>query len=211
MGSTRLPGKVLMDIGGKPALLHVIERVTRVTSVKVVVVATSREPQDDAIADACAKWNVACYRGSEQDVLDRFYRAAALSNLSAVVRITADCPLLDPAVVEQVIQKFYDTHADYCSNVQPPTFPDGLDCEVVRMEALEAAWDEAAEQVEREHVMPYIYRHPDRFRVANLSSTGDHSALRWTLDTQADLEHIRRLYKPDVYDYRLLLQALTTR
>lgn len=208
MGATRLPGKVLADLGdGTTVLRSVLDRVWAVPSIRRVVVATSREPRDDAIVDKCTEWGVPCYRGSERDVLDRFYRAAALEQLSAVVRITADCPLLDPGVVEQVVRRFVQSGADYASNVHPPTFPDGLDCEVVRIEALEAAWDEAQDAFSREHVMPYIWKQPERFVLVNVESTGQYAHLRWTLDTAEDLEHIRRLYRQRKTDYRELIKA----
>lgn len=207
MGSTRLPGKVLMDLGGKPVLRHVLERVAAVPSIRRIVVATSREPQDDIIDRTCEEWGYPCYRGSEQDVLDRFYRAAALSQLTAVVRITADCPLLDPMVTERVVQQFLRSGADYASNVHPPTFPDGLDCEVIKIDALEEAWDEAGDSFSREHVTPFVWKQPDRYRMVNVESTGNYSDLRWTVDTREDLEQARQLYAQSsgLMDYRVLL------
>lgn len=195
MGSTRLPGKVLMDLHGQPVLRRVLDRVAMVPDIEVIAVATSVNPLDNAIAEKCTEWDIPCYRGSEDDVLDRFYRAAALLELTTVVRITADCPLHDPAVITQVIQHYRDTGADYCSNVQPPTFPDGLDTEVVSITALEQAWDEAADPFEREHVMPYIRRRPDRFRITNMQAPANYSHLRWTLDTAEDLAFIRSFYE----------------
>lgn len=215
MGSTRLPGKVLMDLGGQPVLWHVIQRAAKVPELQKVVVATSKEPQDDIIAQRCKEWHVPCYRGDEQDVLDRYWRAAALHCLHVVVRITADCPLLDPSVVSQVIQRFLTARCDYASNVHPPTYPDGLDCEVMTIEALEAAWAEtgAGTPFEREHVTPYIWRNggssegAQQFFTANISSTGDYAHLRWTVDTPEDLERVRILLgrQGGITDYRKLL------
>lgn len=194
MGSSRLPGKVLMPIGNATMLQRVIERVAQVSQIARYTVATSRQSNDDILAVRCAIWRVQCYRGSHLDVLDRYYRAAALMGLSAVVRITADCPLLDPAVVSEVIRTFIVTGADYASNVHPASFPDGLDCEVIRMTALEQAWDEAREQFDREHVTPYIWRQPERFRIVNVSREPNLSHLRWTVDTNEDLMRVRELY-----------------
>jgi len=208
MGSTRLPGKVLMDLGGKPVLRHVIDRVKLVPEIERIVVATSREQKDDAIAAKCREWGVRVYRGDETDVLDRYFKAAALHLLTVVVRITADCPLLDPTVVSRVIQEFQAAGCEYASNVHPPSYPDGLDCEVMSIAALQTAWDEAGSKFDREHVTPYLWHAPGRFGAVNVSSTGDTSSLRWTLDTPADLDLIRALHQsvqPGHTDYRELL------
>lgn len=205
VGSKRLPGKVLMDLGGQPVLRRVLDRVALVPSIHKIVVATSTMPEDDLIVSYCEKWGVSCYRGSEDDVLDRFFRSAALYQFHAVVRITGDCPLLDPAVVEKVLREFLRSGADYGSNVFPVrTYPDGLDCEIMTMEALQRAWDEAAEPFDREHVTPYIWRQPEEFKLVTVSSTADMSHLRWTLDTAQDLQNIRDLYARQT-DYRLVL------
>lgn len=209
MGSTRLPGKVLMALHGKPMLAHVLERAGAVPGIDTVIVATTVHDRDNPIAEFCRRWQVPCYRGSEDDVLDRYYRASVLDRLQAVIRITADCPLLDPAVVERVVAEFLVSGADYCSNVHPPTYPDGLDVEVMRIEALERAWCEAADPFEREHVTPYIWRRPfavdeSGFTMSNVADAHDRSALRWTVDTAADLEHVRQLLLRS-YDYRKLL------
>lgn len=208
MGSTRLPGKVLMDLAGKPVLRHVIDRVKLVPEIERIVVATSREQKDDVIAAKCREWGARVYRGDEKDVLDRYFKAAALHLMTVVVRITADCPLLDPAVVSKVIQEFKASGCDYASNVHPPSYPDGLDCEVMSITALQTAWDEAGSPFHREHVTPYLWQDSGRFGAVNVSSTGDTSSLRWTLDTPEDLEIIRELQKkipPGHTDYRELL------
>lgn len=214
MGSTRLPGKSMMDLCGHPVLWHVIERVRAVPEIRCVVVATSREPQDAIIYQKARQWGAMVYRGDEADVLDRFYQAAAHHGMSAAVRITADCPLIDPAVISRVIQRFQDTGCDYCSNVFDPqggenrTFPDGLDCEIVRMTALDKAWDVAGSKFDREHVTPFIWSQPGLFHVELVKAPKDYSALRWTLDTAEDLEHIRVLMShvpPGMFDYRRLL------
>lgn len=209
MGSTRLPGKVLMDLHGKPVLGHVLERAMAVTGIDTVMVATTVHDRDNPIVEYCRRWQVPCYRGSEDDVLDRYYRASVLDRLQVVIRITADCPLLDPRVVERVLAEFVSSGADYCSNVHPPTYPDGLDVEIMRIEALERAWCEAADPFEREHVTPYIWRRSittdeHGFILHNVAADMDLSALRWTVDTHADLEQVRQLLVCS-YDYRKLL------
>jgi spore coat polysaccharide biosynthesis protein SpsF (cytidylyltransferase family) len=202
MGSTRLPGKVLMPLGGGPAgekravLACVVERLRRVPAFDSVMVATSELPADDAVVALCAQIGVPCHRGSESDVLDRFHGAASRVGASAVVRITADCPLLDPAVVQRVVDEFTVAAgaADYVSNINPPTYPDGLDCEVFSFAALERAWKEARLRSEREHVTLYIRNHPELFAIRNVANDHDLSALRWVVDEPADLEVARAVY-----------------
>lgn len=194
MGSTRLPGKVMMDIGGQPMLGRVIERVRQAPGIDTVLVATSTAPADQAVAEHCAATGVPCFAGSEHDVLDRFYRAAQLHGLTAIVRITADCPLLDPEVVGQVAA-LLDGGYDYAANVHPPTFPDGLDAEAFSMAALAAAWRDATLPSDREHVTPFIWRHPGRFPSRNLAAPADYSHLRWTVDDARDLAFVRTIYR----------------
>lgn len=195
MGSTRLPDKVLLDVAGQPMLARVVARVQRATTLDAVVVATSTHAQDDAIANWCAKAGVLCERGSEQDVLDRYYQAAHAAGADVVVRITADCPLHDPAVIDRVVERFHAGGYDYVTNTMPYTYPDGLDVEVFSMAALERAWREAAKQVEREHVTPYI-RVSGLFRTGNVEYDRDLSPFnfRWTVDEPADLEFARLVY-----------------
>lgn len=195
MGSSRLPGKVLMDINGKPMLLRVIERAQAAQAPNLVVVATSTAKADDAIEDLAHENGFPCFRGSELDVLDRYYRAAQAHNAEVVVRLTADCPLHDPSVIDNVTNAFTNGTYDYASNTQPPTFPDGLDTEVFAMSALERAWEKAALLSEREHVTPYIRNHPELFKLHNVASEVDYSQLRWTVDEAADLEFVRAIYR----------------
>ena len=165
MGSSRLPGKVLLDIAGKPMLQHVIERTRRARRIDALVVATSREPSDDPIAEFCGGLGVICARGSLHDVLDRFYQAASSQHASRVVRITADCPMIDPALIDETIRLLDEDQeagrVDFAANRLPPpfgrSFPIGLDVEVCSFEALRRAWQEAKETFQREHVMPYLY------------------------------------------------------
>lgn len=194
MGSSRLPGKVLMDLGGGTVLARVVRRLERSQQISRVVVATTSAPVDQAIVSECERLQVPCFRGSEDDVLDRYYQAARLYPAGAVARITSDCPLIDPQLVDETIRVFRDEQADYASNVFPRTYPRGLDTEVFTCAALERAWREAREPYQREHVSPYLYQHPERFRLASVSGDVDHSHYRWTVDTPGDLELLRTIY-----------------
>lgn len=194
MGSSRLPGKSLAEIVNRPMLWHVIERVKRATLVDRVVVATSTSAADDAIDELCRENGVACYRGSENDVLDRFYLAARQEKASQIVRITGDCPMIDPEVIDRVVRRFQRGDLDYASNAMVRSYPDGLDTEVFSFQALERAWHEATKTSEREHVTPYL--RSGKFRTANVE--GDSAAMyqryRWTVDEEQDLEFTRAVY-----------------
>lgn len=196
MGSSRLPGKVLMDIEGQPMLGWVLERVRRSDAVGCVAVATSQATADDAIEHFCRQRGIPCFRGSESDVLDRYYQAAKALRSERVVRITADCPLMDPSVIDQVGAAMEESGADYVSNVNPPTFPDGLDVEFFSFAALEQAWRLANKPAEREHVTPFI-RNSGSFRCLNVESGhgADVARERWTVDESADLEFVRAVYR----------------
>lgn len=194
MLSTRLPGKVLKDIGGRTVLERVINRLERCTALTSIVVATTTQSVDDAIVLACVDMNVTCTRGSEQDVLDRYYRTAKKINADYVVRITSDCPLIDPELVDRTVEVFFEQQADYASNSISRTYPRGLDAEVFSFSGLERAWKKATRDYEREHVTPYLYDHPEIFRIASLTNPIDFSHHRWTLDTVEDLTLIRELY-----------------
>jgi spore coat polysaccharide biosynthesis protein SpsF len=198
MGSSRLPGKVLLDIAGQPMLARVIERVRRANTVDEVLVATTVDPSDDPIVAFCQQRGVAFYRGSVYDVLDRFYGAARQSGAELIVRITADCPVIDPAVIDQVVAAFHAQAADFACNRLPPpahrTWPIGLDTEVCAFSGLERAWKEAVLPYEREHVMPYFYDQPGRFKVVVVDHEPDYGALRWTVDTAEDLALLREIF-----------------
>ncbi len=191
-GSTRLPGKVLQEIAGRPMLRFMLDRLESL-QVDAHVVATSTLARDDAVADiaAAAGWSIV--RGSEDDVLARFVGALDVHPAAHVVRLTADCPLSDPRLVEDVIARHLDCNADYTANVFPRTFPKGLDVEVVRTGVLRAAALEATDAGEREHVTPFVYRRPERFRLANLRHDAGLGDERWTVDTAEDLASVRAL------------------
>jgi glutamate-1-semialdehyde 2,1-aminomutase/spore coat polysaccharide biosynthesis protein SpsF len=196
MASTRLPGKVLADLAGRPLLWHVVRRVRRARRVDRVVVATSRDAADDPLARFCEAEGIDCYRGSQDDVLDRFYRAARAHAADVVVRVTGDCPLIDPAVIDRVLDAYHAGAGEYVTNTLRYTYPDGLDVEVFGAEALARAWLKARKPSEREHVTSYL-RTPGLFRVHNVENDTDLAprGLRWTVDDPADLEFVRRVYE----------------
>lgn len=195
MGSSRLPGKVLMDLAGRPMLRFMLDRLAPLTTLGVerVVVATSTDPRDDPVEATASDARVAVVRGSEHDVLSRYVEALDAFPATTVVRLTADCPLADPQLVAAVIDRHRYAKADFTCNVLPRTFPKGLDVEVVDGAALRAAHAEALDPVEREHVTPFFYRHPERFRLANLPARDalNLGRERWTVDTATDLDFVR--------------------
>jgi glutamate-1-semialdehyde aminotransferase/spore coat polysaccharide biosynthesis protein SpsF (cytidylyltransferase family) len=206
VGSTRLPEKVFADIEGRPMLWHVANRVRRARLVNRIVVATSEELADRAIAAFCERYELACYRGSEADVLDRFYQTAQVFPAEFFVRITADCPLLDPDVIDRVVEVLKTGTYDYVSNTLRYTYPDGLDVEGFTWETLSQTWREAKKPSEREHVTPYM-RLSGKFRLFNVKNDVDLSwrGYRWSVDDEGDLQFIRRVYAHfvDLPDFRL--------
>jgi spore coat polysaccharide biosynthesis protein SpsF len=198
MSSSRLPGKILIDIGGEPMLLRVVERARKAKTVDMVVFATTVDPSDDPVEAFCKEQGIPCFRGSLPDVLDRFYQAARMVQADTIVRLTADCPLIDPGLIDETVTLFRQSRADFAANRLPPpfkrTYPIGLDCEVCSFAALERAWQEASAPHDREHVMPYLYEVEGRFKVALLNYPVNHGSQRWTVDTPEDLELVRQLY-----------------
>lgn len=192
MSSSRLPGKVLMPLVGKPVLEHVVKRIQACTTISKVVVATSIDQTDDAIHAWCDKNNISCFRGSLNDVLDRYYQAAKIDLPDAVVRITADCPAIDPSVVDEVVSGFIAGGYDYYG--LSGEFPDGLDCTVFVFAALEKAWREATLTSEREHVGPYIEKNPQLFKTGGLKKYTGLSHHRWTLDEPRDYEFLQAIF-----------------
>ena len=205
MGSTRLPGKVLLRVLKRPLLYYMVERIKRISSVDEVIVATSTSSKDDEIESFCIKHRYTFFRGAEEDVLDRFYKAAKSAKAAFVVRFTADCPLIDPNLVEQLIGVFKRSETDYCSiatgapvahKYDINRFPDGMDAEIFTMDALEEAWKMAGTPLYREHVTPYIWKNTKRFKTgAMVCDKGDFSRYRWTLDNIEDYELIRWVYE----------------
>ena len=198
MASSRLPAKVLLDIAGQPMIVRVVERVKRANTIDRVVIATTTDPSDDPIKDLCDERGYTCFRGNQFNVLDRYYRAAQLYNAEIVVRITADCPMVDPAEIDHVVQVLLVEKADFAANRLPPpwkrTYPIGLDTEVCTFRALERAWKEAERSEELEHVMPYLYAEKGRFRTIVIDYKVDYGHYRWTVDTREDLDLARQVY-----------------
>lgn len=202
--SSRFPQKVLADLVGKPLIARVIERIQRSAQIEDLVLATSTDPSDQELLEWGQRAGISVFAGSLNDVLERFCGAIddwqdrtgeELVDQDRVVRLTADCPLIDPEVIDQTIQFHLDSVADYTSNVLKPSFPDGCDVEVMRLGALRAARQEARLASDREHVTPFIWRQPDRFRLSNYDNPrGDQSALRWTVDYPDDLKFVAQVY-----------------
>ena len=194
MGSSRLPGKVLADVGGKSAIARVLDRVSKIRAVGKIVVAIPNTPDSKPLADELYNLNYEFYMGSEHDVLDRYYQLATAEKFDTIVRITGDCPLLDPDVSTRVIQAYTRGRYDFFSNCRPTsTYPDGLDTEVFSYDTLCKAWTHA-KGVEREHVTQYMYRR-GKFRAGRLYYPANLSHYRWTLDTEDDLQYIRKVYE----------------
>ena len=213
MSSSRLPGKVLSDIAGQPMLARVLARTARATSVHQVLVATTTNASDNPLAACCDSMSISYTRGSLYDVLDRYYQAASEAQAAVVVRITGDCPVIDPALIDDCVKALLEGSFDFtCNRLPPPftrTYPIGLDTEVCTFEALEKAWNESTESFHREHVMPYLYEgvklsavssqlsegiSQRGFKIAQLHHDPDYGQMRWTVDTPEDLEFMRQVY-----------------
>ncbi|WP_336246401.1 glycosyltransferase family protein [Sporosarcina cyprini] len=193
MTSTRLPGKVMRAVMGKPLLEYQLEQVSQSRFIDQIVVATTRNSIDDIIVEQCNKLNIPTYRGSEDDVLARYFEAAERYKADIVVRLTSDCPLIDPEIIDQVISEYVRVKGkvDYISNTLKRTFPRGMDTEVFTFKALKTANEKAILTRDREHVSSYLYSHPDKFRLAGIESTEDYSKYRLTVDTIEDFNLIQ--------------------
>ena len=202
--SSRLPGKVLLPILGEPMLSRQIARIGRANSLDGLVVATSTAADDDAIESLCGEMNIDCFRGALDDVLDRVDSCAAAFGADQVVRLTGDCPLADPDVIDRVVHTHTETQSDYTSNVHPPTWPDGLDVEIMRRDVLATAAAQARLPSEREHVTPFIVSRGDRFALSNVETDADRSDLRLTVDEPRDFELVQSIYEallPTIPDF----------
>ena len=197
MGSTRLPGKVMMDLIGEPMLVHELSRIARAKRINSIVVATTTSHSDDCIVNLCEEHDWPSFRGSEQDVLDRYYQCAKQYGADIIIRLTADCPLIEPTIIDKVVREFIrkSPNIDYVSNIIPQrTYPQGLDTEVMSFSALERSWIEDKNPALREHVTQYILRNPDKFKVAGVMNDCDVSNLRWTVDTKEDFQLVNEIY-----------------
>lgn len=193
-GSTRFPNKVFALIDGKPLLWHVVNRLKYATKIDDIIVATTVSEKDDKIEEWCKENNVHCFRGSEENVLNRYYSASEAFPSDYVVRITADDPFKEPKVIDAVITKLVEEGYDHVTNNLPPSFPEGLDCEAFKKSALDRSEKEAETAFEREHVTQYIYHHPEIFKIGNVSNGENLSYLRWTVDKDVDFEMVKAVY-----------------
>lgn len=197
MSSRRLPGKVLLPLLGSPMILRQLERISRAKTLERIIVATSTDTSDDPLEAVLAQRGIHVFRGSLPDVLDRFYHAALkVGSPTHIVRLTGDCPLTDPELIDVIVHHHLLTGADYTSNTIPPTFPDGLDVEVMTFSALKKAHQSATSVTEREHVTPFLYQNSELFKLECVRNRrGDHSALRWTVDEAADFDFVQKVYE----------------
>lgn len=193
-GSTRFPNKVFALIDGKPLLWHVVNRLKYATKIDDIIVATTVSEKDDKIEEWCKENNVHCFRGSEENVLNRYYSASEAFPSDYVLRITADDPFKEPKVIDAVITKLIEEGYDHVTNNLPPSFPEGLDCEAFKKSALDRSEKEAETAFEREHVTQYIYHHPEIFKIGNVSNPENISYLRWTVDKDVDFEMVKAVY-----------------
>ena len=193
--STRFPGRVLKPILGRPMLSLQIERIQRSKKIDKLIVATSNNHSDNNIENLCINIRISCFRGSLDDVLDRVYQTAMQYKPEHIVRLTGDCPLIDPQIIDEVIDFCIKGDLDYVSNCVEPTFPDGLDVEVFKFSVLETAWKESLLPSHREHVTPFIHQNNERFKVGHYKMQEDLSHLRWTVDRPEDFEFVSRIYK----------------
>ena len=194
MTSSRLPGKVLMPIDGTPMLAHQIYRIKQAKMLDKIIVSTSTHETDNPISELCNSIGVDLYRGSLEDVLDRFSKTANFFKVDSIVRLTADCPLIDPGLIDKVIVGFLKNDYDYFSNCNPPTYPDGLDVEIFSKEVLTVAVENAKLPSQREHVSPFIKRNLPKSKMGNLESETNYSNLRWTVDEMSDLTFVREVF-----------------
>jgi spore coat polysaccharide biosynthesis protein SpsF len=200
MGSTRLPGKHFKEVLDRPLISFVVERLKRTKLVDQIVMATTLNPKDEKIVQFCQSIDLPFFRGSEHDVLDRYLQAAKSFNAEVIVRISGDCPLIDPAIVDEVIDCFlhHYPNCDYASNTLQRTFPRGMDAEVFSLKSLEKVAHDAKAPEEREHVTPFFYNHPELFKLKSVTKTPDDSRYRWTVDTEEDFLLIKTVLE-DIY------------
>jgi len=213
IGSSRLRSKVLENLAGEPMIARVINRTHRAKALDDVIVATTTEPADDIIVDLCKERGWPFFRGSEDDVLDRYYGAALAFEADVIVRLTSDCPLIDSEIIDLVVGELssHNSEVAYVSNTLVRTFPRGLDVEVMSFQTLRRAWQEDNNPAWREHVTPYIYRHPEKFKTRNVVNDIDYSFMRWTVDTVEDLTFVRKIYdhfRHDSFTWKDVMQLL---
>ena len=192
--STRLPEKVLMEIYGKSLLELYVDRVRKSQTVDKIVVATTIEPYDDKIAEICKKIGVDCFRGSENDLVDRYYQCAVKYQANVVVRVTSDDPFVDYQVIDRGVSILLEQKVDFVTNHFEPTYPEGLDVEIYSFQVLENVWKQSVLPYEREHVFPYIQEHQKDYKIINFTQKEDYSGYRWTIDHQCDFDMAEKVY-----------------
>jgi len=201
MSSNRLPGKVLKPILNVPMILRQIERMRHANTIDRIVVLTSLDESDDVIEALCLEQKIAYFRGDLNDVLDRYYKANQEFQADHIISLTADCPLIDWKVIDVIVTEHLESNADYTSNVVTPTYPDGLDVEVMTSACLEKIYKEASKTIEREHVTYYCYQNKDRFHIHEVfNHAGDYSNVRWTVDNPDDLDFVTKIYQDNYPD-----------
>jgi len=194
MGSSRLPGKVMQKISeNKTVIDFVVDQLQESKMIEKIIVAIPDQIEDNVTYDHLISRNISTYRGSLNNVLDRFYQCANSNSSSIIIRITADCPLIDPDIVDKVIKKFIENKFDYVANTHPRTFPYGTETEVFSFNALKIAWEETDDEFDKEHVTPYFYKNPDKFKIGNFSQKTNQSNYRWTIDYEEDLEFVKKV------------------
>lgn len=194
VGSTRLPNKILLKLEGKTVLEHILARVSHSKFINSLLVAAPSSSVNEPIVRLCSRLEIGVYLGAQDDVLDRYYQTALCAGASYIVRITSDCPLIDPTIIDAVIKYHLEKEGDYTSNTIEPTFPDGEDVEIVNFSTLRDTWKAATLPSEREHVTPYIIKHPEKYKLNNLTNTVNLSLKRWTLDYPKDYDFVKRIY-----------------
>lgn len=212
MGSNRLPGKVLKSIGDKPMLLHVVERVARCSQIDKVIIATTTLDRDNSIVNFCTKHSLSFFRGKEDDVLSRYFNTAVDNGIDIIVRITSDCPMIDPSVIQTCIDKYMYGSYDYVSNrLNKYTYPRGLDTEIFSKEGLKVCNDKAKACYQRSHVTPYFYENPNIFALGEVEYQEDFSQYRLTVDTPEDLKLVRKVYEhfdDNKYNWQEVIEVL---
>lgn len=196
MSSSRLPGKVLLEINGRPMLSYMLERVSFARKIENIIIATSTDPSDDPIAELCRKEKVLFYRGSLEDVLTRYFKAAETFKAKTIVRLTSDCPLIDPAMIDLLVDIYSKGNYDYVANTMPPswTVPVGMDVEVFSFEKLKQLWQEVKDKADREHVTFHFWKNPDRFKLFRYNLKVDLSHFRLTVDYPEDFEVVKAIF-----------------
>lgn len=207
-GSTRLPEKVFALIDGKPLIWHVVMRLKQAKKVDEIIIATTDNARDDVIETWCRENNVLCFRGSEDDVLNRYYEASRHFPSDVVVRITADDPFKEPKVIDEVIDTLLDGDYDLVTNNFPPSFPEGLDCEAFYFKVLEEMEKKSEDSFEREHVTQYVYRNPDKYKIGNVACEKQLSHYRWTIDNMEDLQMVNTIYEKRHGQGTLLMEEI---